>query len=397
MKEIKIGLLGFGTVGEGFFKKLKANLQKIENEFLISIKITDIAVKHLEKYQNNELLKNIKLTNNYKEIINNSKIDLIIELMGGFDEAYDAIKNSLKNSKNVITANKEVLGDKLYELQNIAGENKVNIFFEASVAGGIPIIKTIINNFKYDEIKEISGILNGTSNFILTKMIDDNQSYNEALIEAQMLGYAETNPKRDVLGLDIESKLRILSLLSFDFVINEQIEIKGIDEVRLIDLKIAEKLGLKIKLIGSISKIRNQLLFEVSPRAIQKDTYFFNINGVINAISLTNQKNDHYNFSGPGAGMDATAQSVFSDLISFLKQKNNYLNKQNSSNYLEVNKLNLLRRYLIISKTRDDYSIEITSNIIEDEFLIEGYKAIITKEIDLNKIKIKNLKVYPIE
>lgn len=397
MKEIRVGLLGFGTVGKGFFEKLKKNSNKIENEFATSIKITDLAVNHLEKYQNLKELKNIKITNDYQKVIENPEINLIIEVMGGFDEAYNAIKTSLINHKNVITANKEVLGKKIDELQMIAKQNQVNLYFEASVAGEIPIIKTLEDNFKYDQLKEISGILNGTSNYVLTKMTENNVTYDEALITAQKSGYAESDPSKDVLGFDVESKLKILYFIYFNRLIEDNITVKGINEVSLIDLNIAEHLGHKIKLIGSIIKMKNNLIFEIRPKAIPKDNYFFNIDGVTNAVKLINHDNDTFLQIGPGAGMNPTAQSVFSDLISFLKRQSNQLIISEMNYDLKINHINLIRKYLVISKNKKNQALQIDQNKIEKSCTIEGYYGWITKPVKFDEIKKNDLIIYPIE
>ncbi|MFL2665213.1 MAG: homoserine dehydrogenase [Dehalococcoidia bacterium] len=235
-----IGLLGLGTVGKAVYDEVFTN-------------ISSILVKDLNKSRNIELSK-VKVTNDFQDILLDKNIDTIIELIGGESPAYEYIRESIKSKKNVITANKEVMGKYGKELLELASKNKVVLLYEASVAGGIPIISSIINDLSANEFKSVRGIINGTTNYILTKMSRENLELSEVLKEAQDLGYAEADPTSDVEGFDAQYKISILSRLAFnsDVPLN-QIYVEGISGIKSKDFDYANELGYTIKLLATAS------------------------------------------------------------------------------------------------------------------------------------------------
>ncbi len=307
---IKIGIIGVGTVGESVVKILQKNRDIISARAGKEIVVVKGAVRNLNKKRDVD----IALTDNPYEITDDPGIDVVVELMGGVDEAYDVVKRALKNKKAVVTANKALLAYHRYELQNLAED--IPFEFEASVAGGIPIIKALREGLSANHIEAIKGIMNGTCNFILTKMAKEGVDFEPVLKEAQELGYAEADPTFDVEGYDAAHKLLILASIAYGIDAKpEDILIEGIKEISSLDFAFASEFGYAIKLLAIAKKRANQVELRVHPVLISKDEMIAKVDGVMNGISVIGDFVGETMYYGPGAGGDATASAVVSNLI----------------------------------------------------------------------------------
>ncbi len=319
MNKCKIGIVGFGTVGKGVYKILKNS--KDNHPILQEIEIVKIAVKDLYKKRDFNFESDL-LTDDPDSLIDNPSIDVIVEVMGGTHLAKEIILKSLNAGKSVVTANKAVIaryGDEIYEKALSKG---VYVLFEAAVCGGIPIIEPIKRSLKSNQIKKMTGIINGTTNFILSKMSKKKDSYEDSLKLAQKLGYAELDPSADVKGQDAADKISILSELAFGGKINRnEIDTIGIDKIDLKDISYADKLGFEIKLLAVSEKMNTSnedslsLNTWVGPTLINKTHPLASVEGVNNAILVEGDPIGEIMLYGPGAGSGPTASSVVSDLL----------------------------------------------------------------------------------
>ena len=312
MEKIKIGLIGLGTVGSGVYKSVQ--------NFNENIEIVKIAVRNINKPRSIEVPKE-KLTDNPYDIVNNPEIDVVVELMGGVEPTWDYIKTALKNGKHIVTANKELLAKKGEELFNLSEEHNCVVLYEAAIAGGIPIITPIKTILAGNKIHNIQAILNGTTNYILTKMDSDGASYEDVLKEAQDLGYAEADPTSDVEGFDAAYKITTLATIAFNSRIKyENVYREGITKVRKEDIKKANELGYKIKLIASATiDENNNADVRVHPMLVSKKTMLAHINYVTNAVALNGYPIGDILLSGPGAGESPTTSSVMGDILSIAR------------------------------------------------------------------------------
>ena len=319
MNKCKIGIVGFGTVGKGIYKILKNSNEN--HPILQDIEIVNIVVRDLNKKREFNTEKGL-LIDDPDLVITNPSIDVIVEVMGGTNLAKEIILKSLDAGKSVVTANKAVMARYGDEIYSKAASNGVYILFEAAVCGGIPIIEPIKRSLKSNQIKKMTGIINGTTNFILSKMAKEKDSYENSLKLAQELGYAELDPTADVKGLDAADKISILSELAFGGKINRnEIDTKGIDQINLKDISYANKLGFDIKLLAvsekmNISKEGSLSLNTwVGPTLIHKTHPLASVEGVNNAILVEGDPIGEIMLYGPGAGSGPTAASVVSDLL----------------------------------------------------------------------------------
>ena len=320
MNKCKIGIIGFGTVGKGVFEIL--NSQKDTHPILKDIEIIKIAVKDLNKKREIPL-KNSILTDDPFLLIKDPSIDVIVEVMGGIDIAKDIIIKSLNAGKSVVTANKAVMARFGEEIYKVALRNNVYILFEAAVCGGIPIIEPLKKSLKSNQITKILGIINGTTNFILSKMAAENSSYEGSLKLAQELGYAEFNPSADVEGHDAADKISIMTELAFGGKIKRsEIETEGIYFINLKDIEYASKLGFEIKLVAVSERIKSipkseslPLNVWVGPTLIPKNHPLASVEDVNNAILVEGDPIGKIMLYGPGAGSGPTAASVVSDIL----------------------------------------------------------------------------------
>lgn len=315
MKELNVALLGLGTVGSGVVKIIEENRQQIKDTLNKDIVIKHILVRDTTKKRPINISQ-YHLTEDINEILNDDDIDIVIEVMGGIEPTVDWLRESLKRKKHVITANKDLLAVHLELLENLAEQQGVALKFEASVAGGIPIVNAINNGLNANNISKFMGILNGTSNFILSKMTREQTSFEDALAVAQRLGFAEADPTDDVEGIDAARKVVITSYLSFNQVIKlNDVKVKGISKTTLSDINVADKLGYKIKLIGKSTYHHREVNASVEPTLIHKSHQLAAVENEYNAIYVIGDAVGDTMFYGKGAGSLATGSAVVSDLL----------------------------------------------------------------------------------
>ena len=314
---IKAAILGYGVVGSGVYEIIRKNEKSITRKTggkTISVKYI-LDLRDFPDHEQPELF-----TKNYDDILHDPEISIVVEVMGGLKPAYEYSKAALLAGKNVITSNKELVAEHGTELMAIAKEHDVNYLFEASVGGGIPIIRPLNQCLAANEIEEIYGILNGTTNYILTKMVAEGAGFEEALSEAQRLGYAERNPEADVEGYDACRKIAILaSLASGKYVNWRNVPTEGITKITRSDVAYAEKFGAVIKLIGSAKIEEGQVYCRVSPMVIPAGHQLSEVNDVFNAILVKGDSIGDVMFYGRGAGKLPTASAVVADVIDAAK------------------------------------------------------------------------------
>lgn len=312
---VKIGLLGLGTVGLGVYEILLNKESAIKKETGKKIKVSKILVSDLEKDRGPKVNSQL-LTDDPLDILDDPSIDIVVELIGGIDPAHTYITRALKNGKHVVTANKAVLSYDLLGLTNLAKEHKRGILFEASVGGGIPIIKPLKELIKFNDVSEIKGILNGTTNFILSKMVEEDIDFEEALAIAQKVGFAEADPTDDIEGYDAGRKASILASIAFGYkVAFEDVDCRGISSISAFDIDFFKKLGLAIKLVASAYNNEMGLDASVEPVLLSTDSIMANVNNAFNLVSLTGDIVGNLKFYGQGAGKDPTGNAVVADII----------------------------------------------------------------------------------
>jgi len=320
-KNINIALVGLGQIGIFLYNELISKKREIETKTGKRINIVAISAKNKNKKRQFNINKKIFYSNPLK-IFKEKKIDILFECIGLSDGiSKKIVEYALKNKVNVITPNKALIAKHGDYLAKLAEMNKVNLEFEASVAGGIPILRTIKEGLATNKIKKVYGILNGTTNYILSEMENSNESFEKVLKKAQVLGYAEPgNPKLDLNGFDAFAKIRILSALSFNIKISKsKCIMEGIENIKLEDIKIANQLSLRIKLLGISEIINNQLFETVHPCLVSKNSYIGNVNGVMNAVITEGKPVGQSILQGEGAGPGPTSSSLLSDLLSILR------------------------------------------------------------------------------
>tara|TARA_B110000971_G_scaffold221820_1_gene270777 strand:- start:2722 stop:4014 length:1293 start_codon:yes stop_codon:yes gene_type:complete len=319
-KKMNIVIVGLGNIGSYFYNYLQKNKHIIFNKTNTFPNILFVSARSIAKKRNFLIPKKIWLKN-YLEATKMINVDIIVELIGGAEgPAKKLVFEALKNKKHVVTANKALVAKYGDQLSKIAEANKVNFEFEAAVCGGIPIIRSIKEGLIANNISKIYGILNGTSNYILSSMDKDKLDYKDVLLNAQKLGYAESNPASDVNGEDVASKLKILTALAFNcYINNKSIFVEGIKNIDQIDINNANMLGYKIKLLGVAEKIKNKIIQRVHPVLIEKNTYIGKINGVLNAVIVESDPVGKTVLQGAGAGPGPTTSSLVSDLCSILR------------------------------------------------------------------------------
>ena len=327
MKRISnIAIVGLGQIGCYLYNELKQKKKEIENKIGVKINIVAISAKNKKKKRKFKIDDKIFYSNPLK-IINEKKIDILFECIGLSDGiSKKLVEAALKKHINVITPNKALIAKHGDYLSKLAEKNNVNLEFEASVAGGIPILRTIREGLATNKINKVYGILNGTTNYILTEMENSNETFEKVLKKAQKLGYAEPgNPKLDLNGFDAFAKVRILSALAFNIKISKnKCIMEGIENISLKDIKIASQLNLRIKLLGISEIINNQLFETVHPCLVGKNTYIGNVNGVMNAVITEGYPVGESVLQGEGAGPGPTSSSLLSDLLSIIRGGSKY-------------------------------------------------------------------------
>ena len=322
----RIAIIGLGQVGNYLYNEINKKKKEIELKTGKKIKIVAISAKSKNKIRKFRIDKKI-FYSNPNDIIKNIKPDILFEVIGQSDGiSKKIVENALRNKIHVITPNKALIAKHGDQLAKLAEINGVNLEFEASVAGGIPILRTIKEGLATNKINKVYGILNGTTNYILSEMENTDQSFDKVLQKAQKLGYAEPgNPKLDLNGFDAFAKIKILSALSFNTKISKtKCIMEGIENIKLEDIKIANQLGLRVKLLGITEIINGQLFETVHPCLVSKTTYIGNVNGVMNAVITEGKPVGESILQGEGAGPGPTSSSLLSDLLSILRGNTKY-------------------------------------------------------------------------
>ena len=375
-----IAIIGLGQIGLYLYNELKLKKKEIEIKTGKKINIVAISAKNKTKKRRFKIDKKIFYSNPLK-IFNEKKVDILFECIGQSDGVSKKIvEKALKNKVNVITPNKALIAKHGDTLAKLAEKNNVNLEFEASVAGGIPILRTIKEGLATNKIRKVYGILNGTTNYILTEMENTQETFDNVLQKAQKLGYAEPgNPKLDLNGFDAFAKIRILSALSFNTKISKaNCLMEGIENIKLEDIKIANQLGLRVKLLG-ISEIINGQLFEtVHPCLVSKNTYIGNVNGVMNAVITEGKPVGESVLQGEGAGPGPTSSSLLSDLLSILRGNVKYPFGISSN-----------KRKSIKTFNNDDYTNSLYLRFeVKDK---QGVLSLITNRLAKYKISVKRI------
>jgi len=312
---IKVGIIGVGTVGASVANILRDNADVIRARAGVEIIAKSGVVKTLGRDRGVD----ITLSDNPDDVLNDPEIDIVVELMGGVEEAYAVVKKALENGKAVVTANKALLAYHRYELQDLAKDKAFE--YEAAVAGGIPIINALRDGLSANHIESIMGILNGTCNYMMTKMANEGVAYDAILKESQELGYAEADPSFDVGGFDAAHKLLILASIAYGIDAKpEDILIEGIENVSSEDVAFAKEFGYAIKLLGIAKKDGNEVELRVHAAMISKDEMIAKIDGVMNGVSVVGDKVGETLYYGPGAGGDATASAVVANIIDIARR-----------------------------------------------------------------------------
>ncbi len=381
-KLYNIAIVGLGNIGCYLFKFLNKNRDNISNKNNSSFKILYVSAKNKNKRRNIKFKKS-QWVNNFNYILKKKEVDIIVELIGGAEgPAKRLVFGALKNKKHVVTANKALISKYGDKLSMIAEKNKVNLEYEASVCGGVPIIRSIKEGLIANKINRIYGILNGTSNYVLSSMEINKTTFRETINKAIKLGYAESDPSSDINGADVASKVKILSCLSFNSFINKKIHVEGIKNVDDEDITNANKLGYKIKLMGFSEILDNKIFQRVHPTLVKKSSYIAGVNGVLNAVIVEGNPIGKNIIQGEGAGPSATTSALVSDISSILRG-------------------NIKFPFAISNKRRKNYS----SGKIQDLFFSSyirlnvkdkyGVLSDVTKIFSNNKVSIKRVLQNP--
>ena len=315
MKSIKVGLLGIGTVGSGTFNVLKRNQEEIARRAGRGIEITMVAARNTARAT--ELTRGeVKVVNDGNLVVNDPEIDIVVELIGGCDIARDLVLKAIANGKHVVTANKALIATHGNEIFKAAQEKGVMVAFEAAVAGGIPIIKALREGLTANRIQWVAGIINGTTNFILSEMRDKGLDFDVVLKEAQRLGYAEADPTFDIEGVDAAHKLTIMASIAFGIPVQfDKPHVEGITKLQASDITYAEKLGYRIKLLGITRQTEKGIELRVHPTLIPASRLIANVEGAMNAVVVRGDAVGEALYYGKGAGSEPTASAVIADLV----------------------------------------------------------------------------------
>ena len=374
---MKVGVLGLGTVGGGVVNVLRKNGDSIERRTGERIQVVLAGVRNIKQDRICDT-SDIELTEDPFAVVNHPDIDVLLEHIGGTELSKDLVETAINNGKHVITANKALIAKHGNELIQLANDNKVRLLFEASVAGGIPIIKALEQGLSANKIESLAGIINGTGNFILSEMKDKGRDFADALAEAQALGYAEADPTFDVEGIDSAHKLSILAAIAFGTELQfDKVYTKGISEVTAEDIRYATELGYTIKHLGIAKRAGDAIEMRVHPTLISNKQLLANVNGVMNAVLVKGDALGTSLYYGAGAGDEATASAVIADLIDII-------NNQTSNHILGW-------------KSQEKIRV-LDADLIESEFYIRllvsdkrGVLAEITQIFSQNNVSIESL------
>ena len=372
---MKIAIMGYGTIGSGVKEVLDMNRAQIEKKGGESIEIKYI----LARKEHIPGVEDALVTTDFSVIENDPEVELVVESIGGIHPAYEYIKSCLEKGKHVVSSNKAVVDACGSKLIRTAKEHNCNFYFEASVGGGIPVIRTLYHNYAGENVTEITGILNGTTNFILTKMREEGSSFEDTLKEAQRLGYAERDPSADIDGFDTSRKTAILlSMTSGNRCRHEDIYTEGIRNVSDIDMSYAKALGYSIKLLGSVQTVEDKYFAYVAPMMVEEQDPLYPVNGVYNGIRIVGNCLGTTMLYGMGAGKLPTASAVVSDIIAAARHKNHFQGIGWSEKMIEIEPMgsNAFRYFLRIEGTAEGIQKELKSYFLDGG---EALKPIVLK------------------
>lgn len=385
---IQISVLGYGTVGSGVVEVLNTNKESIAKRAGQEINVK--YVLDLKDFEGDPIQE--KVVHDYSLIVNDPEVKIVVETMGGVNPAYEFVKEALLKGKSVCTSNKELVASHGAELLEVAKKNKVNFLFEASVGGGIPIIRPLNQSLTADEIQEITGILNGTTNYILTKMSQEGVGFETALKDAQEKGYAERNPEADIEGYDACRKIAILTSLAYGMHVNfEDIYTEGITKITDVDIRYAKEAGAVIKMFGTSKKVGNKVFAMISPVMINSTNPLYSVNDVFNGIFVKGNLLGDVMFYGAGAGKLPTASAVVSDVVDAVKHLGINIMQIWSSKPLELADINdSVHRYFVrIPKEEEDKAREVFGAIETIDAGVYGDFGFITGEMTEREYKEK--------
>ncbi len=321
MKQLNVGILGLGTVGGGTYTVLTRNAEEITRRTGVQIKVIQVADKNIERAKaltNGET----NVTDDAFNVVNNPAIDVVVELIGGYTIAKELILKAIENKKHVVTANKALIAVHGNEIFSVAQKMGVMVAFEAAVAGGIPIIKALREGLTANKNEWVAGILNGTTNYILTEMRDKGLAYQDVIGEAQRLGYAEADPTFDVEGIDAAHKLVIMSAIAFGIPLKfDEAYTEGITKLQQVDIQYSEELGYNVKLLGITKRINEGIELRVHPTLIPEKRLVANVDGAMNAVVVQGDAVGPTLYYGAGAGAEPTASAVIADLVDVARLK----------------------------------------------------------------------------
>ena len=382
---MKIGIIGLGTVGEGVFKVLTNEKESIFEKSRADIEVKYACDLNIEREFSFDFDKSV-LTNDYKKILNDPEIKIVVELIGGETIAKQIIIEAFQAKKSVVTANKALIAKYGVELFQLAKENGVSFLFEAAVGGGIPIVTPLMESLVANTVTEIRGIMNGTSNYILTKMKEDNLSFDEALKIASEKGYAEADPTYDVDGIDAGHKINILASLAYGGSIKfKDMQLSGIREISTVDIFSANQLNSTIKLIASSKLLSDKSVqISVEPTLIPNSEILAKVDDVYNAIETTGSYTDKTLFYGKGAGMDPTASAVVADIVKIATR--NHIESDyffNSTKIINIIDSNAVKDNYYI-RVSDDFNVENSPFNVYNK--IDNFFIILAENISRNEI-----------
>ncbi|MFW6264535.1 MAG: homoserine dehydrogenase [Bacillota bacterium] len=376
---IKIGLLGLGTVGSGVYQIIKKHTDSLKRKVGTELHISKILVNTINKTRDIDLPEGI-LTTNPDDILDNPEIDLVVELIGGEEPAYQYIMKAIKNNKSIVTANKLLIAKYDQEILGEAGKKGLNVGFEGSVAGGVPVIRPLKESFAANKVESIYGILNGTTNYILSKMTAEEREFPEVLKEAQELGYAEADPESDISGADAAYKITILSSIAYETTLDlNSIFVEGIEDIELEDIKLADELGYVVKLLAIGKRNEEGLDIRVHPAFISKSHPLALVNDVYNAIYLHGDAVGDVMSYGQGAGQMPTASAVVADIIQVAR------GIHLESPDIEKNYMSMNHKVINIKDIENSFYMRLQ---VKDE---PGVLARITKILGDNKVSLASI------
>lgn len=389
---MKIGLLGLGTVGAGAYEIIENEKGRLQEFYQEELTVEKILVRNLDKKRPVEVPEG-KLTTNADEILNDPSIDVILSVMGGVEPARTYILKALQSGKHVVTSNKAVVAANLSLFLEEANKNGVAFLFEGAVGGGIPIIKPLKQQRRLNQIEEIEGILNGTTNFILSQMMEHDLEFDHVLADAQARGYAEADPSADIDGFDVQRKISILSSLAYGQEIpTDKVYTRGIRSIRSMDTDYFKSQGLDVKLVAFSAEQDNDISIWVEPCLVDPSHRFYAIRNSINVVSFIGHLSGRLDFVGAGAGMDPTANAVISDLMDILdnhfqadiipldKEKNIVPSQESQDYYLRVDLLTCSKdKQSSIASELESLGLENKHHIYQG--MIEGIQAKVMRSL----------------